>query len=89
MMMADSVEAASRSLKEYSEGSIRDLVETIIDHQMQEDQFVYAPITFQDISKAKNAFVKRLMTIYHARIAYPKKEEEEVKNDPYIGNNKE
>ncbi|MDX2415786.1 MAG: HDIG domain-containing protein [Bacteroidales bacterium] len=90
MMMADSVEAASRSLKEYSEGTIKDLVESIIDHQMQEDQFVDAPITFQDIRIAKKAFVKRLMTIYHARIVYPKKDdEEEKKNDPYIGNNKE
>lgn len=89
MMMADSVEAASRSLNEYSEESIRNLVETIIDHQMQEDQFVNAPITFQDISKVKDAFAKRLMTIYHARIAYPKKEDEDIQNEPYVGNNKE
>ena len=76
LMKADAVEASSRSLKEYSEETIRNLVESIIDHQMQEDQFIYAPISFKDISDAKDAFVRRLSTIYHARIAYPKKEKE-------------
>ena len=74
-MMADAVEAASRSLKEYSEESIRTLVETIIDHQMQEDQFTEAPISFRDVTHAKNAFVKRLLVIYHARISYPKNDD--------------
>ncbi|HUS87530.1 MAG TPA: HDIG domain-containing protein [Bacteroidales bacterium] len=85
LMMADSVEAASRSLKEYSDESIRNLVEGIIDHQMQEDQFTEAPITFRDISSIKDSFVRRLTTIYHARISYPNKEvkEEEKQN----GNN--
>lgn len=87
MMMADAVEASSRSLSEYSEESIRNLVESIIDHQMQEDQFTDAPISFKDISMAKNAFVKRLLTIYHARIKYPKKGDEV--NKPIVGNNKE
>ena len=73
MMMADAVEAASRSLSDYSEENIRNLVESIIDHQMQEDQFTDSPISFKDISVAKDAFVKRLLTIYHARIKYPKK----------------
>ena len=77
LMMADAVEASSRSLKEYSEEAIRSLVESIIDHQVQEDQFVNAPITYRDITVAKNAFVKRLLTIYHARISYPKKESED------------
>jgi putative nucleotidyltransferase with HDIG domain len=87
MMMADAVEASSRSLSEYSEESIRNLVESIIDHQMQEDQFTDAPISFKDISVAKDAFVKRLLTIYHARIKYPKKGDEV--NKPIVGNNKE
>lgn len=82
LMMADAVEASSRSLKEYSEEAIRNLVETIIDHQVQEDQFVNAPITYRDITVARNAFVKRLLTIYHARISYPKKEDEgKIKTD--------
>lgn len=75
LMMVDSVEAASRSLKEYSEDTIRNMVETIIDHQVSDDQFTEAPITFKDITDVKNALVKRLNTIYHARIAYPKKED--------------
>lgn len=89
LMMADAVEASSRSLKEYSEETIRNLVEGIIDHQMQEDQFVNAPITFRDITLAKDAFVKRLLVIYHARISYPEKEENETSKDSIIGNNKE
>ncbi len=87
MMMADAVEAASRSLSDYSEENIRNLVESIIDHQMQEDQFTDSPISFKDISVAKDAFVKRLLTIYHARIKYPKKGV--MENKPLIGNNKE
>lgn len=75
LMMSDAVEASSRSLKEYSEESIRNLVETIIDYQMQEDQFTEAPISFRDITFAKDVLVKRLSTIYHARIAYPKEED--------------
>lgn len=77
LMMVDSVEAASRSLGEYSEEAIRNLVETVIDHQVQEDQFTEAPVTFRDITEVKNALVRRLNTIYHARIAYPKKEDED------------
>lgn len=77
LMMVDSVEAASRSLSEYSEESIRNLVEAVIDYQVQEDQFTESPITFLDITNIKNALVKRLNTIYHARIVYPKKEDEE------------
>ena len=80
LMMVDSVEAASRSLSEYSEETIRNLVEAVIDYQVQEDQFTESPITFKDITNVKNALVKRLNTIYHARIAYPKKEDEDNKS---------
>ena len=55
---------------------------------MQEDQFTNSPISFKDVTLAKDAFVKRLLTIYHARIKYPKKEKEK-KNIPLPGNNKE
>jgi len=71
LMMADAVEASSRSLKEYSEDTIRTLVDNIIDNQMKEGQFTLAPITFRDISRIKETFVSRLNTIYHARISYP------------------
>lgn len=76
LMMADAVEASSRSLKEYSEEKIRKLVDSIIDNQMEEGQFTLAPITFRDISKIKETFVNRLNTIYHARIEYPDKKNE-------------
>lgn len=72
LMMADSVEAASRSLPTYSKESISELVERIINGQMSEGQFENAAITFQDIKKVKEVFKARLNTIYHARIAYPK-----------------
>jgi len=74
LMMADAVEASSRSLNQYSEKSLRKLVDSIIDTQMDEGQFTLAPITFRDISRIKDTFVKRLSTIYHARISYPEPE---------------
>ena len=71
MMMADSVEAASRSLPLYNEETIRQLVDKIIDAQLNEGYFKSAPITFRDVQTVKNVFVDKLMTIYHTRIAYP------------------
>jgi hypothetical protein len=71
LMMADSVEAASRSLPEHTEQSINDLVDAIIDKQIKNDQFINANITLRDISKIKTLFKKMLGSIYHVRIAYP------------------
>lgn len=71
MMMADAVEASSRSLPEYTEESIRQLVEKIIDSQLAEGYFKNAPITFRDIQTVKEVFVDKLKTMYHSRIAYP------------------
>ncbi|WP_289054483.1 HD family phosphohydrolase [Carboxylicivirga marina] len=71
LMMADSIEAASRSLKQYSDDEIDKLVEKIINIQMDEDQFINAPITFKEISQAKEVFKNKLKNIYHARIEYP------------------
>ncbi len=71
LMMADSVEAASRSLEKYDETTISHFVDRIIDHQIKEMQFVNSPITFKDITTAKKIFKKQLMNIYHVRIAYP------------------
>ncbi len=71
LMMADSVEAASRSLKIYDASSISELVERILHHQIQEDQFVNADITFRDITQIKRIFKKRLMNMYHVRVEYP------------------
>ena len=72
LMMADSVEAASRSLKNANADSISDLVDSIIDNQIAHKQFDNAPITLKDISEIKKLFKKMLMSIYHVRIEYPR-----------------
>jgi putative nucleotidyltransferase with HDIG domain len=72
VMMADSVEAASRSLKVYTEKDLNTLVENIINNQLKEGQFNEANITLKEIEIAKASFKKRLRTIYHIRIEYPK-----------------
>lgn len=71
LMMADSVEAASRSFKRITPQAIDDLVEGIIDNLQVEGQFNDANITFKDISTIKQVFKKKLMNIYHTRIEYP------------------
>ena len=71
LMMADAVEAASRSLPEYTEDSISSLVDKIIDSQVAEGYFKNCPITFRDIETVKNIFKEKLKTIYHTRISYP------------------
>lgn len=71
LMMADSVEAASRSLPDYTEKSIRELVNKLIDAQVAEGYFKECPITFRDIAYAKTVLIEKLKTIYHTRISYP------------------
>lgn len=71
VMMCDSVEAASRSLKTITEEAIDELVEKIINFQIEEDQFKFADITFKDITTAKSILRKKLRNIYHTRIEYP------------------
>ena len=72
LMMADSVEAASRSLKTYDVESIDNLVERIINSQIEQNQFVNADITFKDINTLKKIFKKKLMNMYHVRVEYPR-----------------
>ena len=74
VMMADAVEAASRTLQNYSEENITELVERIIYIQEQDGQFSETPLTFKDVTEIKRIFSKRLSNIYHARIAYPERE---------------
>ena len=93
LMICDTVEAASRSLKEYSPESISVLVNRIIEGQVREGFFNDCPITFRDLQTAKNVLIGRLKAIYHTRISYPelsvearkkeeeKKEEEEKKQE--------
>ena len=71
LMMADAVEAASRSLNEYTEESISALVNKIIDSQVADGCFQDCPITFKDIATAKRVLIERLKTRYHTRIQYP------------------
>ncbi len=71
LMMADAVEAASRSLQEHTPESITALVNKIIDGQIADGLFDESPISFRDIPIIKEAFIKRLKTIYHSRITYP------------------
>ena len=72
LMMADSCEAASHSLKDYSEESISKLVNKVIDDQVEEGFFTEAAITFRDITDAKSVLIDRLKAFYHTRIKYPK-----------------
>ncbi|MBS7284720.1 MAG: HDIG domain-containing protein [Prevotella sp.] len=77
LMMADSVEAASRSLPDYTEQNIRDLVNRIIDGLLADGFFRDCPITFRDISYAKTVLIEKLKTIYHARVSYPELKQKE------------
>ncbi len=71
LMMADSVEAASRSLREINAKTINDLVDSIINYQVVEEQLCDAQITFKNITQIKEIFKKKLRNIYHARVEYP------------------
>ena len=71
LMMADTVEAASRSLTEYTEESISGLVNKLIDQQVEEGHFHTCPITFHDLAVAQQVLTERLKAIYHTRTTYP------------------
>ena len=80
MMMSDAVEAASRSLSVYTEDTICEMVNKIIDSQLEDGYFKDAPITFREIQMIKDVFVEKLKTVYHSRIAYPELKKEEIQN---------
>lgn len=81
LMMADAVEAASRSLKEYSHEAIDRLVNKIIDNQVADGMFSESPISFSDVEKVKDTFKKRLATIYHTRVSYPERKTSAAPSD--------
>ncbi|MDU1890213.1 MAG: HDIG domain-containing protein [Dysgonomonas sp.] len=83
LMMADTVEAASRSLKDNSKEAISDLVHKLIDAQVSDGLFKNAPITFKEIEIAKEVFSEKLISMRHMRVAYPelRKQEEEKQED--------
>jgi putative nucleotidyltransferase with HDIG domain len=71
LMLADCVEAASHSIKEYTEENIKNLVENIVESKLRDGELSMSPLTFQDVHIIKEVFKKRLMAIYHTRISYP------------------
>lgn len=71
LMMADAVEARARSLKDYTEDNINKCVEDMINSQIADGQFKEAPISFRDVETVKAIFKKKIMNMYHTRIAYP------------------
>lgn len=77
LMMADAVEASSRSLKEYTEESISELVERIVESIVRMKLLDKTPLTFKNITEIKEVFVQKLLTMYHSRVAYPKLASEE------------
>lgn len=81
LMMADSVEAAARSLPEYTEFSISNIVNKIVDGQLKDGFFEYCPITFHDIAMAKQVLIERLKSIYHTRVSYPELKKPALKRD--------
>lgn len=76
-MVADAVEAASRSLKYYNQESISELVDKIVNSQIAEGSFANANITFSEVETVKNILKERILNIYHTRISYP-----ELKKQP-------
>lgn len=86
LMMSDAVEASSRSLKEYTTETITELVNRIIDGQVANGAFVNCPITFRDISEAKQTFIDSLQVIYHTRVSYPEiKQPKDNPEQPKLG----
>lgn len=71
LMMADAVEACSRSLKEYTEESIDKMVENMINMQISDGMFKDTPITFHDVEIVKSVFKEKIKNIFHHRITYP------------------
>ncbi len=80
LMMADAVEAASRSLKEYTNESISGLVNRIIDGQIADGLLRDTPLSFRDVETIKATFIEKLKTIYHTRISYPELSQEAMAN---------
>lgn len=86
LMMSDAVEASSRSLKECTTEAITELVNRIIDGQVANGAFVNCPITFRDISEAKQTFIDSLQVIYHTRVSYPEiKQPKDNPEQPKLG----
>ena len=77
-MISDSIEAASRSLKNPQPDQLKELVDSIIDHKIRDHQLEESNLTFKDISIIRKTLKKQLLSIYHGRIEYPKQEKDTV-----------
>ncbi|MHB0912027.1 MAG: HD family phosphohydrolase [Armatimonadota bacterium] len=86
LMLADAVEAASRALPKPTPGQIEDMVEAITHDKLQDGQLDESELTFKDISRIKNSFVRTLTSMMHARIEYPDLPTSEVKRAIGSGN---
>lgn len=71
LMMADAIEARSRSLAEFSEAAITDAVNRMIDAQIADGQFAETPLSFKDVEDIRRVFISRLVAMNHHRISYP------------------
>ena len=71
VMMADAVEAASRTLNDYSEKSVSELVERVVEARISDNQLAEADISLKDINRVKRVFKQKIMQVYHSRISYP------------------
>ena len=71
LMMADAVEARSRSLKTYTDKTVSEMVDDMINQQIAEGQFANTPLSFKDVEDIRQVFKERLLTINHHRIKYP------------------
>lgn len=71
VMLADSVEAAVRSISEPTQSKIEDMVNNIFKSRLNEGQLDNCDLTLKDLNKIKDTFIKTLMSIYHQRIEYP------------------
>ena len=72
LMLTDGIEAAARSLKEKSVDALRDIIESIVEQKIKNNQLIDADLTFREISILKSTLLEKLVNIYHVRIEYPK-----------------
>ncbi|WNJ19333.1 HDIG domain-containing metalloprotein [Pontibacter sp. G13] len=79
LMLSDSIEAASRALKNPTPEKLRELVNTIVDHKIQDNQLENSNLTFKDISSIRKVISRQLLNIYHGRIEYPEEATAPVK----------
>ncbi len=82
LMLADAVESASRTLTEPSQGSIRAMIDRLIEQRLQDDQLAESPLNFRDLEVIANTFERMLTAILHRRVTYPSAEEiQRLKDD--------